>query len=338
MLQNGSQGFYDEVWKHLQVMIKIGAIWLSNSPWASAIVLLRKKNGKLNFCIYLRKLNSLTVKDAYSIPRIQDTGLPTRHNLVHSLGLKNRYWQVELEEASKALTAFTVGPLGFYRCEQIPFGLTNALTLFQCLMETCLGNLQFWWCIIYLDDVTIFMLPQEYLKRLCTVLSWLQVAGLKFKSTKCSLFGHNICKEGIQTNGHKVEAIKNWPVSIMVTELRSLLRFTNHYRCFIKGYAKVACPLYNQISGDNATHKKQKIQWMEECQEAFDALKSLGTSTQILAFADFTKPFKLHTNASTIGLGAVLYQEQDGKDRVIAFASKAPPRVNLITQHISWNS
>ena len=135
--------------------------------------------------------------------------------------------------------------------------------------------------------------------------------------------GHEISKNGIQTDGHKVKAIKNWAVPIMVTELRSFLGFTNYYRCFIKGYAKDALPLYDQISSNNATHKKWKIQWTDECQKAFDRLKVLCTSVPILAFADFTKPFKLHTNVSTIGLCGILYQELNGKDRVIMYASRA---------------
>ena len=109
----------------------------------------------------------------------------------------------------------------------------------------------------------------------------------------------------------------------MVTELRSFLGFTNFCRHCIQGYARVACPLYDQISGDNAAHKKWKNQWLDECQKDFDMLKILCTSTPMLAFADFTKPFKLHSDASTIGLGAILCQEQDGKERVIAYATSS---------------
>ena len=109
----------------------------------------------------------------------------------------------------------------------------------------------------------------------------------------------------------------------MVTELRSFLGFTNYYRCFIKVYAKVAYPLYDQISSNNAAHKKQNIQSMDECQKAFDTLKVSVHLCPILAFADFTKLFKLHTGASTIGLGAILYQEQERKDRVITYVSRA---------------
>ena len=135
--------------------------------------------------------------------------------------------------------------------------------------------------------------------------------------------GHEISKEGIQTDDHKVKAIKNWPIPSMVTELQSFLGFTNYYHHFIKGYAKVICPLYDQISGDIATQKKKKAIWTEECQEAFDMLKALCTSILILAFADFTKPFKLHMDASTTGVGAILYQEQDRNKWVIWYASQA---------------
>ena len=138
-------------------MINIEAIWLSSSPWASAIVLVREKKGKLHFCINLKKLKSLMVKDGYSIPRIQDT-LDCLYGAVWFtlLDLKSSYLQVELKEASNALTSFTVGPLGLYEYERMPFGLTNGPATFQHLMETSLGNLQFWWCIIYLDDIIIF--------------------------------------------------------------------------------------------------------------------------------------------------------------------------------------
>ena len=172
-----------------------------------------------------------------------------------------------LEEASNALTDFTVGPLGFCEWEQMPFGLMNVLATFQCLIETCLGDLQFQWCIIYLDDIISFAAtPKKNLKRLHTVLSQLWVAGLKLQSTKCKFFqpcvvylGHEISKEGIWTDGHKVIAIKNWPIPAIVTKLQNFLGLTNYYRCFIKGYARVTCSLYDQMSGDNAAHKKKKF-------------------------------------------------------------------------------
>ena len=156
---------YKEVQKHLKEMLDIRAIRRSNSPWASPVVLVRKKNGSLRFCIDLRKLNAQTVKDAYSLPRIEDA-LDSLNGacIFTSLDLKSRYWQVELDKDSIPLTAFTVGPLGFYECVRMPFGLTNAPATFQRLMESCLGELHLDWCIIYLDDIIIFSkTPDEHI-------------------------------------------------------------------------------------------------------------------------------------------------------------------------------
>ena len=125
-------------------MTDVGAIQPSNSPWGSAVILLRKKNGKLPFCIDLRKLNPLMVKDDYSIPRIRDTLDGLQGEVWFTLlDLRISYCQVELKEASKALTAFTIVPLGFYKCEQMPFVLMNTLAMFQHLIEICLGKLSF---------------------------------------------------------------------------------------------------------------------------------------------------------------------------------------------------
>ena len=153
---------YEEVKQHLKEMLEIGAISKSKSPWTSAVVLVRKKDGFLRFCIDLRKLNARTVKDAYSLPRIEETlDCLNGAQWFTSLDLKSGYWQVELDEESKALTAFTVGPLGFYQCEHMPFGLTNAPATFQRLMESCLGDMHLKWVIIYLDDIIIFQKLQK---------------------------------------------------------------------------------------------------------------------------------------------------------------------------------
>ena len=137
---------YEEVKAHLQEMVEVGAIRRSFSPWASAVVLVRKKDGGLRFCIDLCKLNNRSVKDGYCLPHIEDT-LDCLHGAVwfSTLDMKSGYWQVELEEDAKPLTAFTMGPLGFWECECMPFGLTNAPATFQRLMESCLGQLHLNW-------------------------------------------------------------------------------------------------------------------------------------------------------------------------------------------------
>ena len=252
---------YEEVRKHLKEMLDIRAIRHSNSLWASPIVLVRKKDGSLRFCIDLRKLNARTVKDAYSIPCINDA-LDSLNGacIFTSLDLKSGYWQVELDEESIPLTAFTVGPLGFYECVRMPFGLTNAPATFQRLMESCLGDLHLSWCIIYLDDIIIFSKnPDDHITQLEGVFEKLAVAGLKLKPSMCEFFkarlrylGHVVSPQGIATDPTKMEAILKWPRPKTVTDVHSFTGFTNYYRKFIKGYAKVTCPLHELTSGENA--------------------------------------------------------------------------------------
>ena len=211
------------------------------------------------------------------------------------------------------------------------FGLTNALATFQWLMETCLGEMHLKWCIIYLDDIIVFSrTPEEHIERLRGVFLKLAAAGLRLKPSKCEFFkskvsylGHIVSKEGIKTDPKKIEAIKKWPVPQTVTEVRSFLGFTNYYRKFIPQYAQVAKPLNQLVSGDNANKKKTLVNWTSKCQDAFEHLKCLCSQTPILAYADYTKPFQLHTDASESGLGAVLYQQQtNGTEGVIAYASR----------------
>ena len=124
-------GMYEEVKAHIQEMLDVGAIHPFHSPWASVIVLVRKEDGKLRFCINLRKLNDHSVKDSYSVPSIQEILECLNGDVwLTSLDLKLGYWQVEIKEENKPLTLFTVGPLGFYTCDQMPFGLINAPTTF----------------------------------------------------------------------------------------------------------------------------------------------------------------------------------------------------------------
>ena len=181
---------YDNMRAHIQEMLDIGAIQKSHSPWASTVVLVQKKDSSLRFCIDLRKLNNQTIKDAYSLPHI-DEPLDSFQGLqwLSSPDLKLGYWQVKMDEEGKPFTSFVVGPLGFYECERMPFGLTNAPTTFQRLIETCLWDLNLYWCIIYLDDIIIFSDDlASHLERLEAVFQKLEEAGLILKPSKCELF------------------------------------------------------------------------------------------------------------------------------------------------------
>ena len=327
---------YDEVKTHLQEMLDLGDIRPSNSSWASAIVLVRKKDGRLRFCIDLRKLNNRMIKDAYSLPRIESIlDSLGGAQIFSTLDLKAGYWQVEMAEECKAYTAFTCGPLGFYECDTMPFGATNAPATFQRLMHDCLGELNMNWCIVYLDDIIIFSdTKEEHLKRLEAVFQKLCAAGLKLKPSKCFFFreeieylGHVVSGKGISTNPKKIEAVSKWPTPKIVYDVRSFLGFVGYYRRFIKNFSRITKPIREVITGlenqSKRSAKKTYIEWSDAADVAFEHLKAMCVSTPILAYPDYQLPFTLHTDSSTDGLGAVLYQKQDGKLRVIAYASRS---------------
>ena len=328
-----SPHMYNNVRAHIQEMLDFSVIHKLHSPWASAVVLVWKKDGGLRFCIDLWKLNKWTIKDAYSLPQIDETLDSLQGSQWFSFpDLKSRYWQVKMDEESKPLTAFTVRPLGFYECERMPFGLTNTPATFQRLMETCLGDINLHWCIIYLGDIVIFSKDLvSHLQRLEAVFQKLEETGLKLKPSKCELFQrqlaylrHTISGKGVATDEGKIEAIKNWPTPTNVMEVQSFLGFTGYYCRFIPKFTQVAHPLHKLTSGENVGKKKAAIKWDSRCQQAFDDLKTLCTTAPILMYANISKPFKLHTDACGTGLRDVLYQTwEDGTEAVIAYASRS---------------
>ena len=187
-------------------MLDIGAVRKSCSPWASVVVLVKKKDGSLRFCIDLHKLNTKAIKDAYSLPRSEESLDCVNGTCIFtSLDLKSGYWQIMLDEESMPLTAFYGRTIGFYECVHMPFGLMNVPVIFQRLMESCLVDLYLWWYIIYLDDVIIFSkTPAEHISHLWGVFEKLSWAGLQLKPSKCSFFqmrisylSHVVSKKGI---------------------------------------------------------------------------------------------------------------------------------------------
>ena len=170
----------DEVREHLKLMLDAGVIQPSNSLWCNAVVLVRKKDGSLHFCIDFRKLNSLTVKDSHPLPHICQT-LESLTGAAHYLtfDMNSGFWQVPMDKESKQYTAFTLGSMGLYECESMPLRLCNTLPTFQRLMQNCLGELNLTYCLIYLDDMIVFSkAPEEHLWRMCVVFNHLQEHGL----------------------------------------------------------------------------------------------------------------------------------------------------------------
>ena len=321
----------DEVHAHLKMMLDAGVIRPSNSPWCNAVVLVRKKDGSLRFCIDFRRLNSLTVKDSHPLPRICET-LESLVGAAHytTIDMISGFWQVLMDDESKQYTAFTLGSMGLYECESMPFGLCNGPPTFQRLMLNCLGELNLTYCLIYLDDVIIFSkTEEEHLEWMRVVFDRFQEHGLKLKPSKCEVFkteinylAHHMSKRRVLPSKKNLEAIAHCPPPDTYTKIKSFVGLIGHYRRFIKGFANIAAPLYDLTSGENKDKKSEHLDLPQEAHEAFDRLKAACLQAPILAFPNFGKPFLLEMDASGKGLGAVLSQKQsDGRYHPIAYAS-----------------
>ena len=330
-------------------MLAAEAIRPSQSPFSSNVVIVRKKDGTIRLCIDFRKLNQRTINDAYAIPRIEDSlHLLAGSKFFTKLELKAGYWQVELKEEDKAKTAFQVGNIGFYECNRMPFGLCNAPTTFQRLMERAMGELNLKDCLIYLDDIIIFLESfDQHHERLEAVFKRLHEHNLKLKASKCEFFmsevtylGHVVSEEGIKTDPDKIKALKIWPTPKSIKDVRKFLGFAGYYGRFCKGFSAIVRPL-NDLFVAQSTKKPTKktvFKWEEPQQTAFKTIIDRLSNPPILGYADYRMPFKLHTDASGNGLGAVLYQHQDGLDRVIAYASRSlkPAERNYLAHKLEF--
>lgn len=321
---------YAELRGLLRGMLENGVVRESSSPWAAPVVLVRKKDGSWRFCVDYRKLNQVTHKDAFPLPRIEESLTTLKKAAFYStLDLACGYWQVEVDPRDQEKTAF-VTPLGLYQFERMPFGLCNAPATFQRLMQRCLGDQVNDFLLIYLDDVIVFS-PSfaSHLGHLEQVFQRLQTHGLKLQPQKCRLFqrevrylGHVVSHRGVATDPEKTAAVRDWPIPSNVKQVRSFLGFAGYYRRFIPGFSRIATPLHRLLEG-TAGVKSSPIQWSEACQAAFDRLKQALLEAPVLAYADFSLPFRVYVDASLEGLGAVLSQVQEGHERVIAYASRS---------------
>ena len=310
--------------KQVEQMLSRNVIEKSDSPWASPIVLVKKKDGTYRCCIDFRRVNSITVKDAYPLPRPDDCFDALYGSTWFStLDLCSGYWQIELEPNDRPKTAF-ITRSGLYQFKVLPFGLCNATATFERVMELVMTGLQWKTCLIYLDDVIVYGSTFELaLERLKEVFLRFRKANLKLKVKKCELFqrsvsflGHIVSKDGISADPEKIESVKSWPVPKNTTEVRSFLGFCSYYRKFVQSFADIASPLHK------LTEKNKTFEWNESCQNAFEKLKEIMTNAPVLAFPDENSSFILDTDASETGIGAVLSQIQDNQERVIAYASR----------------
>lgn len=337
----------EDVRRHLQELLQAGIITESRSPYASPIVVVRKKNGSIRMCIDYRLLNSRTIPDQYTTPCIEDAlNALSGSQWFSVLDLRSGYYQIAMSEDDKEKTAF-ICPLGFFQFERMPQGITGAPATFQRLMEKAVGDMNLLQVLVYLDDLIVFgKTLEEHEERLLKVLDRLGEVKLKLSVDKCQIclprvkyLGHIVSAEGVAPDPDKIEAVATWPRPTNLKTLQSFLGFCGYYRRFIQNYSAIVRPLTELTKGYAPTQKSRKQapdvdkvylkesepfgeRWNESCTEAFHKIIHCLTHAPVLAFANPQRPYILHVDASLKGLGAVLYQEHPEGLRPVAFASR----------------
>ena len=313
-----------EAEKQVQELLQKGMIEPASGAWSSPVVLVKKKDQSWRFCVDYRRLNAATQQDAYPLPRIDESlEALAGSRYFTTLDLLSGYWQVPLDTDAQEKSAF-ITRSGLWKWKVLPFGLTSAPATFQRLMEQVLRGLHWKTALLYLDDVIVIAPDfQTHIDRLAEVLQRLQQAGLKLKPKKCELLqtevkylGHLVSSDGIATDPEKVEAIREWPRPTCVRDLQAFLGTAGYYRQYLPDFATVARPLHH------LTSKGVEWRWTEEAQVAFDELRQRLIGAPVLGYPDPSLQYILDTDASDVGVGAVLSQIQEGRERVVAYYSK----------------
>ena len=315
-------GYAEEEKEHLDKLLDAKVIEPSESEWASPSVLVRKKDGSVRWCIDMRKLNNVTVKDRFPLPLIEEcVDALGGCKYFSTLDMASGYYQLKVSEEDRPKTAF-VTKYGLFQFQRMPFGLCNAPATFCRAMALVLRGLSWSTVIAFLDDVIVLGKSfEEHANNLKEVLGRFRGYGMKLKPKKCELFrssvlfvGKVVSQDGVSVNPANVEKVKNWKQPSTRKEVEAFLGLVNYHREHIVGYAGIARPLYELT-------KNVPFYWKEEQQHAFDQLKEAMTSTPVLAYPNSTDAFILDTDASNHSIGAELLQVQGGKERVIGYDS-----------------
>jgi len=315
----------DEIDRQVEEMLENHIIRPSISPYASPVVMVKKKSGDYRFAIDYRRLNDITTTINYPLPRFEDvTDIIGNASMFSVMDLMSGFWQIPVAEESKPKTAF-ICHSGLYEFERVPFGLKNSPVVFQNVMESALRGLHYKTALVYVDDIIAFSKDFEtHLQNLAEIFDHLRAANLRLKPSKCHFavkevvyLGHVISKQGVSPDPAKVKLVKEFPVPQTQRDVRAFLGLANYYRKFVKNFSAIATPLNKLLSKDTP------FQWTDECQKAFDILKHALTEAPILVYPNFDKQFILYTDASSTAISYILGQlDDEGRERVISYSGR----------------
>ena len=263
---------FDEVREHIQGLLAKKIIVESHSPYASPIVIVRKKDGTLRLCVDYRRLNAKTVGDAYPLPRIQESfDALVGAQYFTTLDLASGYHQIAMHPTDQPKTAF-VTPFGLYEYTRMPFGLATAPATFQRIMHGVMSDFMYNFALVYLDDILVFSKTfNDHIDQLDRLFSRIEQTGLKLKTSKCQLLrrevtyiGHTVSAQGVGCESEKTEFVRNWPRPKTVKQLQSFIGFASYYRRFVNQFSQKAGVLHDLVTAKRTINKKRCVNNIEE--------------------------------------------------------------------------
>ncbi|UYV68869.1 K02A2.6-like, partial [Cordylochernes scorpioides] len=316
---------YEEIAEQVKELLEHKLIRISDSPWAFPVVMVPKKDGNKRMCIDYRRLNEITLNDRQPLPHIQDM-FDRLHGsrFFSTLDVAWGYWQIEMDPQSIQKTAFVTND-GHYEFLVMPFGLKNAASTFQRIIQHILGELLWKGTCSFQDDILVYTKTwQEHIELLSKVFDKLRQYNMKLKLSKCifgrtevKYLGHIISHNQLKPDPVKVKSIQDFPRPDTVKKVRQFMGLANYYRKFVKDFSKISFPLVR------LTRKNQPFIWNEEVEESFAKLKMALSTKPVLAIYNPDYPSKVYTDASKYGIGAILTQiGPDNEEHVIAYYSK----------------